>query len=90
MNVRRFAPVVLLVAVPFALLAAACGEDGDPSSRALRSAGGLSESRLPKGIRAESPAPTGANSADKSLEAGWYKNAKPGEKLPTAGDRPSM
>jgi hypothetical protein len=82
-------------------LAMACGLGGvgcGPSSRdgtsdpesVMRSAGGLSESRLPFGIWGQSPAPTGALPKDKALQQGWYKHAQQGDKAPTAGDRASM
>jgi hypothetical protein len=70
-------------------LVACGGESGTPAERAMKSAGGLPEDRFPVGVRGETPAPTGAVSADKAQEAGWLKNAKPGEKMPHDNDRAS-
>ncbi|MFO0659434.1 MAG: hypothetical protein U0165_06345 [Polyangiaceae bacterium] len=68
-----------------ALGLAACEQKQD----ALSSAGGLSESRLPTGIRGDSPAPTSGRPTDAKLQDGWKKLAQPGEHAPTHGDTPS-
>ena len=87
MTRRPIALVFAIIAVPFALVA--CSEKGDPN-KALESAGGLPESRLPVGPRGDSPPPTAAIPRDKDLEKGWYKRAQTGDKAPSAGDRPSL
>jgi hypothetical protein len=82
--------LVLGTALAGLALAACGGESGTPAERAMKSAGGLPEDRFPHGVRGETPAPTGAVSADKAQEAGWLKHAAPGEKPPTYGDRSSL
>ncbi|HEU4409884.1 MAG TPA: hypothetical protein VFS43_31815 [Polyangiaceae bacterium] len=90
MNARSTAALrlVLLAALGGAALAA-CDGDGDPKKKALSSAGGLSESEWPKGVRGDTPAPTVARSADHALEKGWYKHAGHGDKAPEHNDRAS-
>ena len=89
----RALPVVLaLVALP--LLVAACGTERGDAKNSLKSAGGLSESRLPIGWKGDTPAPTGALPRDKSMEAPWLARAKKKEggenaKPPTFSDRTS-
>ena len=92
MSVSRSRAVALVVGTVLAGLAlAACGgESGTPAERAMKSAGGLPEDRFPRGLRGETPATTGAVSADKAQEAGWLKHAQPGEKPPTESDRSSL
>jgi hypothetical protein len=82
-------PLALTLVLAFAPLYIACNDRSDPSKHALQSAGGLSESRMPRGLIGESPAPTGRVEADHRLEQGWQKNARPGEKMPTYGDHAS-
>jgi hypothetical protein len=84
---RAFALVLGL----FALVGVACSDGAvEGPDHDIKSAGLLSESRLPYGIWGDSPAPTGAVHRDKSLQQGWMKRAKAGEKPPTAGDRASL
>lgn len=86
-------PRITRVALVFGLvsvLGVGCADSAvEGPQKELKSAGMLPESRLPVGWVGPSPAPTGAKARDKSLEAGWYKRAKPGDKAPTA-DRPSL
>jgi hypothetical protein len=73
-------------------LLAACGDSAkSPGERALKSAGGLSESRLPGGYNGATPAPTSAEKKDKTQEDEWHKakNAKRGEQPPTDTDHPA-
>src|SRR5262249_28178759 len=56
----------------------------------LKSAGMLSESRLPIGWWGPTPPRTAPRPRARSLEVGWYKLAKPGDKPPTYADRPSL
>jgi hypothetical protein len=87
---RASRPVIVFVAVALGSLAlAACSSGGGDPKDALKSAGGLSESRLPNGIKGDTPAPTGYLARDKALEAGWYKHAKEGQKAPSYNDRAS-
>lgn len=80
-----------LVVTLFSIVGVACADGAvEGPDRNLKSAGMLSESRLPYGIFGDSPAPTGALPRDKALEQGWYKRAPKGEKAPTAGDRASL
>jgi hypothetical protein len=90
MKKRSSSLAVVLVAVLAPLAVAACGSDGGNPNAALQSAGGLAESRLPYGIRGDSPAPTAALPRDKALEAGWHKRARAGEKPPSHNDKASM
>ena len=89
MNARSHAALrIVLGAALAAPLVAACAEE-DPKKKALSTAGGLSESQWPKGIRGDTPAPTAGTSADLSLEKGWQKYARPGDKAPEHNDRTS-
>lgn len=92
MSASRSRVVALVLGTLLAGLAlAACGgESGTPAERAMKSAGGLPEDRFPRGLRGETPATTGAVSADKAQEAGWLKHAQPGDKPPTDSDRSSL
>lgn len=88
----RAVPVALaLVALPF--LVAACGTERGDAKNSLKSAGGLSESRLPIGWKGDTPAPTGALARDKAMESPWLARAKkeghPNAKPPTFSDRTS-
>ncbi len=89
MNARSKAALRLLLCAALAPPAfAACGHE-DPKAKALSSAGGLSESEWPKGIRGDTPAPTAGASGDKALQKGWQVHAEHGDKAPTHNDRAS-
>jgi hypothetical protein len=80
MTHRTIALVAGLVLSTLALVA--CDQKQD----ALSSAGGLSESRLPTGIRGDSAAPTAGKPVDAKFQDGWKKLAQPGEKAPSHND----
>lgn len=84
---RSFRASLLVIGASALLMA--CSDGASKEFKDLKSAGSLSESRLPYGIWGDSPAPTGARVRDTALEAGWYKRAKPTEKAFTHGDSPS-
>lgn len=78
--------VSVVVAATAALVLVACTDNRSPDVRAMESAGGLSESRFPQGIKGDTPAPTFGNSADSALHRGWYVRAEEGDKAPTWGN----
>ena len=90
-SLRAVPAALALIALP--LFVAACGTPRGDAKSSLKSAGGLSESRLPIGWKGDTPAPTGALPRDKGMESPWLARAKKdghaNAKPPTYSDRTS-